>query len=456
MKTFSKFCVLLVAVLAAGSANAIACTIVSGTDSQGTTWAGNNEDMLFHFGTSLKILPREKHKLGAMIVTYSNGYPQGGVNEKGLFFDFNALSPLPISSDPNWDKKRNVPRGENIVLEMLQRFDNVHSAIEYLSQYRGMLAEQMHIADAQGNLAVFAGDGYCYKKGYQVSTNFRVCAGDINAILASDPVGLWRYPLAVANLKDRVNRANIKKALQDTAQKKMSSTIYSFIANLNTTDIELYYGNDFEHSYQFNVREMASQGAKSMLMRELFPNSPLVKLWSAYKNQGVEEALSYFRNGTAGMPAAARQELLRHLYTNLLLDIDPGSLDFASAEVFFNEWMKGERNGTEVFFQGIFALTHGDYAKARKIYAGLTAQAIVDRIDGKKVPDANVHVELPGYQDAKFVYVNRLSKGFGFFDFLTRTETGWAGDFNALYPNSNYEIVVDGVVVKRRYDRPQE
>ena len=94
-----------------------------------------------------------------------------------------------------------------------------------------------------------------------------------------------------------------------------------------------------------------------------------------------------------------------------------------------------------------------DYAKAREIYAGLTEQAIVDRIDGKKVPDANVHVELPGYQDAKFVYVNRLSKDSGIFDFLTRTETGWAGDFNALYPNSNYEIVVDGVVVKRRYDQ---
>ena len=440
-----------------------ACTIVSGVDTDGITWAGNNEDMFFHFETSLKVLPRSEGRLGAFIVTYNDGFPQGGVNEKGLFFDFNALSPVGIENYRNWDNKLDIPAGVNIIIEMLQRYDSVHDALEYLDQFRSleMLAAQIHIADAQGNLAVFSGEGICYKKRYQVSTNFRVCVGDIDNSLAADPKGRWRYPVADATLKSGVDFSSIKTTLSKTARKKYVSTIYSFITDLDTTETHLYYGGDFNHSYDFNVKEIADQGASSILMRDLFPDAPLVKLWQAYKYNGVEAALNYFRTETTHMDAFARRELLRHLYTNLLLDIDPKSLDISAAQVLFDEWMKGEGNGTELYYQGIFALANGDTEKARTIYKSMVsdadnsrnsqlAQQVIDRLDGKAVSNANVHVELEGHGDAQFVYVNGLSKSTQFFDFMTPTETGWVGDFNALYPDANYQIVVDGIVVKRR------
>lgn len=458
--TRSTFSYCLALVFALFSPDALACTIVSGVDQDGVAWAGNNEDMFFHFDTSLKVLPRGEGRLGAVVVTYSDGFPQGGVNEKGLFYDFNALQPVPREEYLDWDAKIDPPEGVNIIIEMLQRFDNVPDAIAYITQYRhtGMLAAQMHIADAAGNLAVVAGDGICYEKGYQVSTNFRVCVGDVEEKLAGKDA-CWRYPIADKLLKAGVSAASIKKSLAGTAQTEYVSTIYSFVTNLETTETDLYYGSDFANSYRFNVKELVGKGAASWLMRDLFPDAPLVKLWTEYKSSGVEAALRYFREETTDMSSFYRQEILRHAYTNLLLDIDPGSLDFSGAEKFFNEWMKGERNGTETYYQGIFALTGGKRDEAKKIYAGIvakdpesnrakSAQRVIDRIDGKKVADANVHLKLEGYRDAKFVYVNGLSKAAQFFDFMTPTETGWAGDFNALYPDGPYEFVVDGIVVK--------
>ena len=109
--------------------DASACTIVAGVDQDGVAWAENNEDMYFHFDTSLKVLPRGEGRLGAVVVTYSDGFPQGGVNEKGLFYDFNALRPVPRENYLDWDAKIDPPEGVNIIGEMLQRFDNVPDAI---------------------------------------------------------------------------------------------------------------------------------------------------------------------------------------------------------------------------------------------------------------------------------------------------------------------------------------
>lgn len=461
-----KYAAIILTVLALGStANGIACTIVSGVDSDEVTWAGNNEDMFFHFDTSIEVLPRSEGRIGAFVVTYNDGFPQGGVNEKGLFFDFNALPQVGIERYRDWDGKSDIPEGLNPIFDMIQRFDNVPDALNYLDQYRWepMLAAQMHIADARGNLAVFAGDGICWKKRYQVSTNFRVCTGSVEQKLEDNPVGRWRYPIADTTLKSGVTFDSIKATLKNTAQPKMVSTIYSFITNLDTTDTHFYYGADFDNAYTFNVSELVNKGKAKYLMRDIFADAPLVKLYNAYKNGGAESALRYY-NSLNTMPAAKRRELLRHLYINLVLDVDPASLDIAAAETVFNEWIKGGGDGTEGLYDGIFSLANGQFDQARMKFIQLAnsegdaessyvrsiAQRVVDRLDGKDVPDANTHVELEGHKNARFVYVNGLSKAMQFFDFLTPTEEGWAGDFKAMFPDADYQIVVDGKVVATR------
>ena len=88
-------------------------------------------------------------------------------------------------------------------------------------------------------------------------------------------------------------------------------------------------------------------------------------MWTIYKTSGAIAALEYVRNDIPHVDAFERQEILRHTYTSLLLDIDPKNQDFTAAGTFFDEWMKGGRNGTEDYFQGIFALISGDMSKAK-------------------------------------------------------------------------------------------
>ncbi|RZK36400.1 MAG: hypothetical protein EOO61_10420, partial [Hymenobacter sp.] len=73
-----------------------ACTIVSGTDRKGQTWAMNNEDFFHTSSNYVNVFPaKDKHTLGYITLTYGSpeSSVQGGVNEAGLFFDVNALPP---------------------------------------------------------------------------------------------------------------------------------------------------------------------------------------------------------------------------------------------------------------------------------------------------------------------------------------------------------------------------
>ncbi len=71
-----------------------ACTILSGTDLNGHTWICNNEDESFSFKNYINVFPRDGgSKNGYVTLTYGSpgGKIEGGLNEAGLFFDFNQL-----------------------------------------------------------------------------------------------------------------------------------------------------------------------------------------------------------------------------------------------------------------------------------------------------------------------------------------------------------------------------
>lgn len=73
-------------------------------------WAGNNEDFTFDFETYLNVLPPARRKFGAMFFTYGGpkNFPQGGMNEKGLFFDLNAIPEVPRAEYRDYEKRKDV------------------------------------------------------------------------------------------------------------------------------------------------------------------------------------------------------------------------------------------------------------------------------------------------------------------------------------------------------------
>jgi tetratricopeptide (TPR) repeat protein len=314
------------------------CTIISGIDKNGVVWAGNNEDYEFDFQTYLNILPAEQKLFGAITFTYDrpDSFIQGGINEAGLFFDYNALQSVPVSNYAGWNNKKDFPAGDNGFNKyILQHCSSTKQVIDLLKEYRlpALLSSQLHVADQNGNLAVIDPDGIHTDKSYQVSTNFNVYSK------ASSAQGraCWRFPIAAKLLREQgVSLENFREILNATQQSRYYGTIYSNIANLSTGDIYFYYAGDFGNPYHFRIKDMLNKGKRSYPMRTLFPDSPIVKVWNVYQTEGAQKAVAEFEKLTEGCSEKRRSEILRHLFQNCLML----KQKFADAKIFFNQWLK--------------------------------------------------------------------------------------------------------------------
>jgi penicillin V acylase-like amidase (Ntn superfamily) len=114
--------ILTVLILLCASMEAIPCTLLSGTDQNHHTWAGNNEDWIFDFDTWINVLPADRSHFGAITFTYDDpqNTVQGELNDQGLFFDYNALPEIFLSAYEDWEKKQDFPGGdEAFVLHIL-------------------------------------------------------------------------------------------------------------------------------------------------------------------------------------------------------------------------------------------------------------------------------------------------------------------------------------------------
>ncbi|MBN1223717.1 MAG: hypothetical protein JXB23_10730 [Candidatus Aminicenantes bacterium] len=450
----------ILAIIAASIA--LPCTIISGKAKNNEVWAGNNEDFYFDFNTYLNVLPREGELLGAVSFTYRSpdSFIQGGFNEAGLFFDFNALPAIPESDWKDWGKRKKFPGSEQALVEhMLRKCATVQDVIDLTKEYEMQLTNaQIHLADKQGNLAVINESGIRISQShYQVSTNFNIFTRG-----PSDGGPLcWRYPIAERMFKEReVSLETIRDILDATQQPRYVGTIYSNVINLTTGDATNYFAGDFKNPYHFNLKELLKKGKKSFLWRSLFPDAPIVRIWETYLAEGSKAALELFRKIKEGIPQPRRSEILRHVFSSCVLSENK----YVDAKVFFDEWLAvndGKDKMTN-FYQGLVQLTNGAFETAKASFAAQinadtqdegnrqsspsAARAFLDKLKGETPAGANTRFELKGYQDAKFVCV----VGIGWLpisNFLLKTDDGWAADF-ALPPGKNhYAFLVDGKTV---------
>jgi hypothetical protein len=455
----------LICVLA--TAQVLPCTIISGRARDGAVWAGNNEDWAFDFDTYLNVLPREGKRLGAISFTYDspNSAIQGGVNEAGLFFDYNAVPGVPTSAYEGWDKKRDFPGADAIADYVLRNCATVLEALEVFKQYRdpGLLESQMHLADRQGNLAIVNADSVrLTRSSAQITTNFNACTKAESA----EARACWRFPIAERMLKARgVSLDSFRDILDATQQPRFVSTIYANIVNLATLDLYLYYAGDFQHAAQFKIADLLAQGKKSYLMRALFAEAPVVRVWDAYQSQGAQAALQLFRGLQGDLPEKRRSEALRHIFSSILFGTNPTRpRNYADAVAFFDEWAKacGDHDAAANFYGALVRLANGDYDQARRllteqvkidatdemaqrVYPGKAARLLA-RLEGRATPGANVRFELKGHADAKFVALWLPDKS-AVYAPLVKTADGWAGDFVMPAGKVYYGFMVDGRMI---------
>lgn len=245
---------------------AYSCTIVMAAK-DGKVLAGNNEDWKNH-NTKVWFIPASKGKYGRICLGFDDGYAQGGMNDRGLFIDINALAPT------GWQPEKGKPyfRGD-IADRILAECATVEDAIAFFKKYNvpGLSRWRAPIADKTGASVVIEwAKGkvqFVRKTGvYQVSTNFVITNFEKGAYPCS------RYNIADKMFKKakKISIDLIRAVLSATHNEGRYPTLYSNICDLKNGEIYIYNFHHFEEVVKFNLSKELKKGKKTYDLPSLF------------------------------------------------------------------------------------------------------------------------------------------------------------------------------------------
>jgi len=248
------------------------CTIFNASRG-GLVLAGNNEDLM-STDSRIWFYPPSEGKYGFVYVGFDSYGIQGGMNDHGLFFDYNALKFAQMNPSP---EKLKITTWRKFMDKIMGECATVEEVISLFRQYNlGWWGpNQVMYADATGASAVIGADKHgelsvVRKKGdYQVSTNFSLA----NPEFGSSTYPCSRYEIANAML-EKMGELTVdyfRKILSATHQEAAYPTVYSNICDLTNKEIYLYNFHNFEEAAKFNLAEEFKKGEHSYEILSLFP-----------------------------------------------------------------------------------------------------------------------------------------------------------------------------------------
>jgi hypothetical protein len=266
------------------------CTIFSASLGDKVLF-GNNEDY-YKPKTYLWTDPATNENYGCVYLGFKDYAHQGGINEKGLCFDANALPKSSMNphaeliSPPNYEPPYEQYAIWAPVL-ILRKAATVEEAIEIAKRYQrknwypnaGNISYQLNFADAHGDAVVISVD----KKGelaftrkqkrehYLISTNYN----------KANPENALEYPCRRYTKAEEMLRAMksendltvdyFKSILSSVHQEGIfSQTLYSNIFDLKNGIIYLYHRHQFDEEVMLNVEEELAKGETMTRIKDLF------------------------------------------------------------------------------------------------------------------------------------------------------------------------------------------
>ncbi len=218
---------------------------------------GNHEDW-FAKDAAVRINRPSSGKLGSVIFTFiSEGWAQGGMNEKGLFFDA-AHTPY---QEIDFDSQLKDYPG-NIWQHVLDKAASVEEALQLIKEYKLYDLRESHImlADGDGNAALIGVDhGKVTIKRVQksnlVQTNFNPWQPELD----NSPV-CWRYESAQRQLAILPDATvdNVRNILEQTYQESL--TVYSNIYDLKNKTIRTYNKQNFNKVILLSLPDIFQYG----------------------------------------------------------------------------------------------------------------------------------------------------------------------------------------------------
>jgi hypothetical protein len=288
MKTFTTAFLLMILVCFSPAAHA--CTGIYASDGK-TVLAGNNEDF-WNLDTKMWIVPPEEGKYGRIYFGFKDKNPQGGMNEKGLFFDGFATERCEVKESLG----KPMYRG-HMADDAMAQCATVEEVIELFSGYNLQILENamLMFGDATGDSVIIEGDRFLRKKGrYQVVTNFYQSMTD------PDRIPCQRFKIATKLFEEDpvVSVDLFRRVLAGVHSEIMSPTVYSNIYDLKNKVVYLYHFHNFENAVKIDLAEELKKGAHTVDLPSLFPPTFAEMHFKWWKEDDVEKKRAKRRDDT--------------------------------------------------------------------------------------------------------------------------------------------------------------
>ncbi|MBN1347610.1 MAG: hypothetical protein JXQ73_33295 [Phycisphaerae bacterium] len=273
--------ILLLGLVALADRDASACTVFYACRGD-VALAGNNEDW-YKPSTRVWFVTGKGGQFGRAYFGLDDGVPQGGVNEKGLFFDWTAVPPREVAR--SGDKPKYQGR---LIDKILAECATVKEALGVLDRYEVFVLSraQLMLGDATGDSAIVESGGVIRKEGsFQVVTNFR------QSKLGVRKPSCDRYKIAVKMLSEceAPSVEVFRQILAATHQEGTYPTIYSNIYDLKRGVVYLYHYHDFTQVVEIDVKKELAKGDHVCELPSLFPPNYAAMVYSKRASRTSEE-----------------------------------------------------------------------------------------------------------------------------------------------------------------------
>lgn len=246
------------------------CSLIKITK-DGKTLVANNEDYIFP-NVKMSVEPAEAGKFGVIYfgnddnyilrTKYSDFFPQGGINEAGLMFDYFSANSAICS-----DTVKKPAINDDLVKEIMKNCSNVKQVKEIFEKYCTCDYAIAFFTDKNGD--------------YLIVDNGRIMIGNDKKYVQTnfhhwEKSNCWRYDTAWTLINRSYNFSVdfcVKVANAMHQEYSMGGTQYTYIGDLDKGLIYLYYYHDFKNVKIFNIKEELKKGKRVIYIPDIFPGN---------------------------------------------------------------------------------------------------------------------------------------------------------------------------------------
>ena len=246
-----------------------ACTVIYAFKN-GIILGGNNEDWEDP-NTKFWIIPDNSGMHGWIKFGFEGGYPQGGMNDQGLFWDATAGPHLEM---PISEANKNYYSG-SLMQKIIEKCSCISEARDIFKEYYcdDQYKAQYLIGDPSGYSMIVEGDNIIHNEfNHQVLTNFYQSHPDLGGYPC------WRYETATELLDtcQTVTPHIIGTILANTHQEGRYPTQYSNIYDLKNGIVYLFYFHNYQEFICIDLHKEINRGYNEYSIPGLFSQmSPL-------------------------------------------------------------------------------------------------------------------------------------------------------------------------------------